>query len=211
MTKNNTTKKKTAFPKPTIIISKCIEYDHCRYNGQMIQNELVKKLQKHVNFVPVCPEVEIGLGVPRNPVRLVFTNHRLQLIQPSTDTNHTQSMYDFSSSFLEQHESIDGFLLKYKSHLLSCMKATPKRSSMINVIEHMFGFFKTTLSFDEKQFFFDSITLYKEERIPLSSLIMIIKTWALKEKLDYLLQQSILQPYPKELLELSDSGKILNL
>ncbi|MFW6327529.1 MAG: DUF1722 domain-containing protein [Bacteroidota bacterium] len=59
--------------------------------------------------------------------------------------------------------------------------------------------------------FQNPITLYKEERIPLSSVVMIIKTWALRDRLDYLLQQTILSPYPKELLELSDSGKLLNL
>jgi uncharacterized protein YbbK (DUF523 family) len=37
----------------------------------MISSDFVKKLKKYVDFHPVCAEVEIGLGVPRNPIRIV--------------------------------------------------------------------------------------------------------------------------------------------
>ena len=60
-----------SFTKPKILVSKCIEFDSCRYNGQMISSDFVKKLKKFVDFKPVCPEVEIGLGIPRNPIRIV--------------------------------------------------------------------------------------------------------------------------------------------
>lgn len=46
-------------------MSRCIEVDHCRYNGQIISSDLSpKSLQPYVQFEPICPEVEIGLGVP---------------------------------------------------------------------------------------------------------------------------------------------------
>jgi len=101
--------------KPRVIISKCIEFDHCRYNGQIISSNEVKELQPYLDFHPVCPEVEIGLGIPRDPIRIVYSNHQKQLIQPTTGKNMTITMNAFSQSFLDQQEDIDGFILKSRS------------------------------------------------------------------------------------------------
>ncbi|HUU86931.1 MAG TPA: DUF523 domain-containing protein, partial [Candidatus Glassbacteria bacterium] len=53
------------FVTPTVVLSRCIEIDPCRYNGLKIASDFVKQLIPHVNLIPVCPEVEIGLGTPR--------------------------------------------------------------------------------------------------------------------------------------------------
>ncbi|WP_268921640.1 DUF523 domain-containing protein [Methanolobus halotolerans] len=42
-----------------------------RYNGQVIHSRIVRDLEPLVDFIKVCPEVEIGLGVPREPIRIV--------------------------------------------------------------------------------------------------------------------------------------------
>lgn len=55
--------------KPNIVVSKCLGFAHCRYNELVISDDSVKKLRPFVNFNPICPEVEIGLGIPRNPIR----------------------------------------------------------------------------------------------------------------------------------------------
>jgi uncharacterized protein YbbK (DUF523 family) len=59
------------FARPKIVISKCIEFDHCRYDGSLIPSDFVNALKPHADFIPVCPEVEIGLGVPRRSLRIV--------------------------------------------------------------------------------------------------------------------------------------------
>ncbi|MDO9044081.1 MAG: DUF523 and DUF1722 domain-containing protein [Methanobacteriaceae archaeon] len=100
---------------PNLVVSKCIEFESCRYNGLIIASPLIKKLKDYVNFIPVCPEVEIGLGIPRDPIRLVEIDGEINLIQPSKDLNLTQSMEEFSSSFLSSLTDIDGFILKNKS------------------------------------------------------------------------------------------------
>jgi len=100
--------------KPKIIISKCIEFDNCRYNGQRISSDFVKKLKKFVDFKPVCAEVEIGLGVPRHPIRIVEKKHKLKLIQFETKNDVTKNMINFSNDFLKNLE-IDGAILKSKS------------------------------------------------------------------------------------------------
>ena len=60
------------FPKPVIVVSKCLGFDACRYNGQTIYDSFVDSLKEHVDFIPVCPEMEIGLGVPRQPIRMAM-------------------------------------------------------------------------------------------------------------------------------------------
>jgi uncharacterized protein YbgA (DUF1722 family)/uncharacterized protein YbbK (DUF523 family) len=103
------------FPKPVVVVSKCITFEPVRWNGQIIASEFVEKLKPYVNFVPVCPEVEIGLGVPRDPIRIVLVNGEKKLLQPATGFDITDKMTKFSESFLDSLEAIDGFILKSAS------------------------------------------------------------------------------------------------
>jgi len=102
------------FEKPKVLISKCIEFENCRYNGQIIRSDFVKKLKQFVDFKPVCAEVEIGLGVPREPIRIVEKKGVIKLIQPATNKDVTEDMVNFSKGFLSNIE-IDGAILKSKS------------------------------------------------------------------------------------------------
>lgn len=102
------------FCKPKIIISKCIEHDNCRFNGQIIRSDFVKNLKNFVNFIPVCAEVEIGLGIPRNPIRIIDKKGNLFLIQPETNKDVTIEMINFSNNYLD-NIVIDGAILKSKS------------------------------------------------------------------------------------------------
>lgn len=101
--------------KPILGVSKCLEFDNCRYDGKIIGNDFVRKLKNHVEFIPVCPEVGIGLGSPRQPIRLVRIKGKKNLYQPSTDENLTQKMEDFSNKFFGEIQEIDGFILKHSS------------------------------------------------------------------------------------------------
>jgi len=105
----------TAHERPRVIVSRCIEFDRCRWNGLMITSEIVKKLKEFVDFETVCPEVGIGLGVPRKPIRLVGSEKKLRLVQPDTGKDLTADMTRFSSVFLEAVGAIDGFILKDRS------------------------------------------------------------------------------------------------
>jgi uncharacterized protein YbgA (DUF1722 family)/uncharacterized protein YbbK (DUF523 family) len=101
--------------KPIVVLSKCLEFAPCRYNGAMIPDRFVKQLQQHVVFLPVCPEVEIGLGVPRDPVRIVSKNGALYLLQPATGKDLSEKMRRFSNRFLTSLDEVDGFILKNRS------------------------------------------------------------------------------------------------
>ena len=100
------------FPRPNIVISRCIEFDHCRYDGSMIASDFVAALKPHAHFIPVCAEMEIGLGVPRSSIRVVSVKGELRLIQSATVLDVTDKMVSFSRSFLCSLSGIDEEYLK---------------------------------------------------------------------------------------------------
>ena len=53
-------------------MSECIEFEYCRWNSLKIRSPFVNILKKYVEFKHTCAESEIGLGIPRDPVRLVI-------------------------------------------------------------------------------------------------------------------------------------------
>jgi len=101
--------------RPTIVISKCLELEACRYNGQIVRAPFIQKLLPHVEVDPVCPEVEIGLGIPRDPIRLVASEGARRLVQPTTGRDVTDPMEAFSVRFLGGLRKVDGFILKSRS------------------------------------------------------------------------------------------------
>lgn len=103
------------FGKPKVVISSCIEFAACRWNGLMISSEIVRKLKPHVEFITVCPEYEIGLGVPRKPIRVVDDQQGPRLLQSETGRDCTKEMTGFVSKFLSELSEPDGFILKDRS------------------------------------------------------------------------------------------------
>lgn len=102
-------------PRPIVVISRCIDFDSCRYNGQVIRASLREELEPHMELRPICPELEIGLGVPRDPVRLVRSGEGPRMVQPSTGRDLTGDMESFSRRFLDGVGDADGFILKSRS------------------------------------------------------------------------------------------------
>lgn len=105
----------TLFPRPNIVISKCIGFDPCRYNGEIVRDKFVARLEPHVEFVCVCPEVEIGLGTPRDLIRVVSSGKDFKLIQPASGLDFSRKMREFTSEFLGDLKEVDGFILKSRS------------------------------------------------------------------------------------------------
>lgn len=103
------------FPRPTICISACLKGENVRYNGQNIHDDFVSLLIKYCNTISVCPEIAIGLGVPRNKILVYCVNGEFRLYQPTTGIDITEKMNEFSQSFLSTLKDVDGFVLKAKS------------------------------------------------------------------------------------------------
>jgi uncharacterized protein YbgA (DUF1722 family)/uncharacterized protein YbbK (DUF523 family) len=314
--------------KPTVVVSRCLGFDHCRYNGDTIPDKFVKRLGDYVNYITVCPEVDIGLPIPRETIRLVSENEVIKLYQPSTGRELTEEMSSFTNKFLSSLPDIEGFILKgrspscgtkdvkiylgkekavgsikgagmfgmavtdkfasaaieeegrltnfkirehfltklfiffrlrqirdsksmaelvkfqsdnkyllmaynqkeqkllgrivsnhekksfddliedYWQHLGLAFARAPRYTSIINALQHIFGYFSEELSPNEKTFFLDTLEKYRENKVPLSVLIHLLKGYALEYNEPYILQQTILSPYPDGLVDLSDSGKV---
>lgn len=316
------------FNKPNIVLSKCLNIDNCRFNWDVVKDDFITKLWKYVNYLPVCPEVAIWLGVPRMPIRLIKWN---KIYQPWTNIDYTDKLNNFSEKYLSSLNKLDWFILKNRSptcwikdvkvydkidsnfisnthwtwlftynilnkfknypledewrlknyklreefltkifiladfreiqenksisdlqqfqannkylfmyfspqkqvnlwriiasydkknleeifekyfqELIKLLSTQTNQWKFINSIQHIFWYFKN-ISKWEKDFFIQSIEVYKEWRIPSISLINMLKLFAIREDNKYILSQNILYPFPIELLELSDSWKILEL
>jgi len=311
--------------KPTIVISKCLGFSKCRYNGDTIPDKFVKELGNYVNYITVCPEVGIGLPIPRETIRLVLENNEIKLFQPSTGVELTKDMIKFSEEFLSKLPEIDGFILKgrspscgtknvkiylgkekavgstkgaglfaravmdkfpskaieeegrltnlkirehfltklftffalrqiktladlvkfqsdnkyllmaynqkeqkilgriianhdkkdfknimkeYEDHLALAFARAPRYTSIINALQHIFGYFSDKLSAKERTFFLETLESYRENKIPLSVLIHLLKGYAIQYQQEYILRQTILSPYPEGLVNLRDSGNV---
>ena len=82
----------------------------------MIESPLVSRMKGKVDLIQVCPETAIGLGVPRQPIRLVsMRSSEQKLVQPSTGLDLTEKMQRYCGSFLMGLDQVDGFLMKSRS------------------------------------------------------------------------------------------------
>ncbi len=82
-----------------------------------MHSDIVQQLIPHVDFIPICPEVEIGLGVPRLAIQIVEIQGQKKLIQFATGLDVTNKMTTFSNRFLgsQKNRDCDGFILKNRS------------------------------------------------------------------------------------------------
>lgn len=306
--------------KPKVLISRCINFEATRYNGGIVKDEFALKLGKFVEYQTICPEVDIGLSVPRDPIIVLKKGNEFKFIQEKTNLDLTEKIINYSEMVLNSLKDIDGFLLKSKSpscgysgtniyfekdkkrysykgkgifarkveekfphlpvedegrlhdpeirfHFLvrlfsffelknilknlkeikkllefhqnykyllmaysqSCLKKlgqilagynkknlkeikenyrenfykafsrkiNPK--SNVNVLLHIYGYFKDKLSEREKRHFLNLVERYKNGEIPLILLIEILKNFALRFENEYLLKQKYLSPFPSEL------------
>ena len=316
------------YARPVILTSKCITFDSCRFNGGIVSSEVVESLKGYVDFVTVCPEVEIGLGIPRKALRLVEKNGEERLVQTETEKDYTDAMREYSKRLFSGLDDIDGAILKnrspscgtndvkvysdveksglvdsssgifgsevkkrfplkpvenegrlrnfriredfytsmfamarfrknveketsiknltdfqannklllmaydqnkmrelgriaanpeekkiediikdYKKLLSNVLSETPSIGAHVNVLEHAFGYFSQELSSEEKTLFINYVEDFREGKVPLSTLISLVRSWIVRFDQEYLKSQKYFDPYPKQLVEISDSGK----
>ena len=96
-------------------ISTCLLGENVRYDGgHKLDRFLVDTLGKYVEWVPVCPEVEIGLPVPRESLRLVGDPEAPRLVTLKSGQDYTERMQTWARDRLEQlaETGIHGFVFK---------------------------------------------------------------------------------------------------
>lgn len=99
-------------------ISACLLGEPVRYDGEHKRDlYLVETLSRYVEWVPVCPEVELGLGTPRETLRLVRIGEDVRMVMPKTGQDHTEGMRAFAQKRVRELEKEDlcGYILKKDS------------------------------------------------------------------------------------------------
>ena len=99
-------------------VSSCVIGEEVRWNGgHSRQRYLTDMLGPFVEYVPVCPEVEVGMGVPRPTVRLVRKGDDIRMIDPKNEVDWTSSMRRLSRTRSSElaDAGLHGFVLKKDS------------------------------------------------------------------------------------------------
>ncbi len=112
-----------------------------------------------------------------------------------------EKLYRVLGNIVGNHENLpfDELLTNYEYNFKVAIakKSSIKRNR--NVLEHMSGFFKNELSIEEKEVLHEQIEEYAKKIVPIIVPLSTIKLYAKKHKTAYLLGQTFLEPYPKEL------------
>ena len=99
-------------------ISSCLLGEKVRYDaGHQLDRYITDTLGQYFEWAPVCPEVEYGLPVPREPMRLVGDPDSPRLITIRTGIDHTEGMLKWAEGKLKEleKEELCGFIFKSRS------------------------------------------------------------------------------------------------
>jgi uncharacterized protein YbbK (DUF523 family)/uncharacterized protein YbgA (DUF1722 family) len=96
-------------------VSSCLLGQEVRYDGGHQRDDYVTGvLGRACTLVPVCPELEMGLGVPREPIRLVGKAAAPRLLGVDSGADHTEAMRDFARRRIAalRRQGLSGYVLK---------------------------------------------------------------------------------------------------
>ena len=104
-------------PRLTLGISACLLGEPVRYNGGHKRNPyILEKLSPHFDFRPICPEMAIGLGTPRPPLRLVQDEAGLRVLgarDPTLDV--TAALSAMGQRIASTAQDLSGYIFKARS------------------------------------------------------------------------------------------------
>lgn len=104
--------------KPRIGVSACLLGENVRYDGQNKLDSLIAEtLSQKFEMVPVCPECEMGLGAPREPMHLEGDPQQPRLIANSTRIDLSDRMRAWCDEHVRslEKENLCGFVFKSRS------------------------------------------------------------------------------------------------
>jgi uncharacterized protein YbbK (DUF523 family) len=104
--------------KPKLGISACLLGQKVRFDGGHKREQFLTDLfGRFVEWIPICPEVEVGMGVPRESVRLVGTPSNPKMIADKSGRDWTAAMSQFAAKRLRDmaEMSLSGYVFKKNS------------------------------------------------------------------------------------------------
>jgi len=135
-----------AAAKPLLAISSCILGQRVRYDGEIkTYADICQHLQQYFELIPVCPEVEIGLGVPRPAVQLSGDiSHPRMTGRDDPQLDLTDPMRDYCKHKPLQLNHICGYIFKSKSPSCGLKNIPVFNSGKILATDHR-GLFAQTI------------------------------------------------------------------
>ena len=98
------------------VVSRCLLSVKCRYDAEVRVYDIKERLlSQGLRIIDVCPEVEIGLNVPREPIRLIDRGGRILVIQQKTERRLKRRLEMFSRRFIQSLDRVDLLVLKSRS------------------------------------------------------------------------------------------------
>lgn len=103
--------------RPQIGISSCLVGQEVRYDGAAKRDRwIVEKLGEYVDYRPFCPEMAIGLGTPRPPLRLVGTPEAIRVVRTEDASfDVTDALHDYALNTAAAIGDVSGYIFKSKS------------------------------------------------------------------------------------------------
>ncbi len=98
--------------KPQVGIGACLVGHAVRYSGDAKKrSHVLEKLSESMDMIPLCPEVAIGLPVPREPIRIVENHDGIHVKDSETQTlEYTQPLKDFANEMTARHQDFAGYI-----------------------------------------------------------------------------------------------------
>jgi len=103
-----------------IAVSSCLLGEAVRYDGTDKHIQVItQQLGNKYNLVSLCPEMAVGMGVPRPPIHLVETNTGIQVVGVANPANNvTKSLVSYANNVVNNNVEISGYI--FKKHSPSC-------------------------------------------------------------------------------------------
>lgn len=107
----------TTMSKIRVGVSSCLLGETVRYDGGHKRDSFISEvLARHFDLVPFCPEVAIGLGVPRTTIRLIQTSDGIHAINSENPAhNVTEQLRAYADQQRPLHDTLCGYIFKSRS------------------------------------------------------------------------------------------------
>ena len=101
----------------TIAVSSCLLGERERHDGEEKFSKDIEQLRTmDIELVSICPEVGIGLGVPRPPVQVVLIENQLKVLGVNNPEQEiTSALIGYAESILNQYPELCGYIFKSRS------------------------------------------------------------------------------------------------
>ena len=98
--------------KPQVGIGACLVGHAVRYSGDAKKpSHVLNKLSETMDMVPLCPEISIGLPVPREPIRIVEDDNGIYVKDTATQSiDYTDQLRDYANDVTNAHQDFSGYI-----------------------------------------------------------------------------------------------------